>query len=97
MQQFDDATRRADIDAESGAEKGSASLPDEPEKSMHYQPQHAPGAAAAGQRAVRGEAPTSRHSAPAGAPAGSPRGRPVPPAAAGRPSKFFARVLWYLR
>jgi hypothetical protein len=96
MQQFDD--RQAAFDAESGAENGSASQPEEPDKSMYSAPQFAPGPAAAAQRVVvRGDALTSNHSVPNGTPAETPQGRPVHPAAVHRPAKFLSRLLWYLR
>jgi hypothetical protein len=96
MQQFDD--RQAALDAESGAEKRSASLPEESDKSMYSTPQSAPGPAAAAQRVVvRGDASTSNHSVSNGTPAETPQGRPVRPAVVHRPAKFLSRLLWYLQ
>jgi hypothetical protein len=100
MQQFDN--RQAAVaasDAESGAEKRSPSLPEEPDRAMYYAMGYSPaGRAAPTQRvAVQGGGLTSNNSATKGRPAESSRGRPVPPDEARRPSKFLSRVLWYLQ
>jgi hypothetical protein len=95
MQQFDD--RLAALDAESGAEKGSPSPSEEPDKSIYDTPQLSPGPAAAAQRVVRGNTLTSNHSVPNRLPAETPQGRPVRPAATRRPAKFLSRLLWYLQ